>query len=249
MPERITLVSHRVVDSTNSVAKSLASDGAPTWTVVQALEQHAGRGRHGREWVSPPGNLYTSAILRPTLGLEAWPQMSFVVALAVATVAEQAAPGSTIRLKWPNDVLGDGAKLSGILLETIPAAGRDAAMIVGVGINVAHGPTETRYGATCLNRLAGEPVALDWVLVAYLRALVAWHDVWVRYGFTRIRQAWLDRAHGLGQAVEIIRPGDGLLRGRFTGLSEDGRMIVERPDGVVELVVAGTLNFTNRASE
>ena len=247
IPDRVTLVAHAVADSTNTLARAMAADGAAAWTVVQALEQRAGRGRHGRDWVSPPGNLYTSTILRPAARLDSWPEVSFVVALAVAAVAARAAPGVDIRLKWPNDVLADGAKLAGILLETLPANGDDGALIVGVGINVAHSPQEARYGATCLDLLAGRQLALEWVLAAYLRALVDWHEVWARDGFARIREEWLARAYGLGQEVEVVGRSGEPLRGCFSRLAEDGRMIVERWDGEIEMVSAGTLNFIDRA--
>jgi BirA family biotin operon repressor/biotin-[acetyl-CoA-carboxylase] ligase len=254
LPDRVTLEIHEVLDSTNLTARERALAGAETWTVVQAAEQRAGRGRRERQWTSPRGNLYTSTILRPQNGQEGGPQggpqtraqLSFVAALAVAEAAAQAVPGTDIQLKWPNDVLADARKLSGILLETVVATGGGGVVIVGVGINIASFPAQTRYGATCLDLLAGRPITVEAVRARYLMALTHWYDIWAAQGFSKIRAAWLERAFGLGREVEVDDENGLLLQGRFTGLGEDGRMLLELPDGAVRLIAAGTVGFVQR---
>ena len=235
LPDRVTLETHEILDSTNLTAKERALAGAGGWTVVQAAEQRAGRGRRDRQWSSPRGNLYTSTILRPENGQE-----------AVAEAVEQTVPGADIQLKWPNDVLAGELKLSGILLETVVATGGGGVVIVGVGINIVSFPAQTRYGATCLDLLAGRPFTVEAVRAGYLMALTRWYDVWVAQGFAKIRAAWLERAFGLGREVEVDDENSPPLLGRFTGLSEDGRMLLKLPDGSVRLIAAGTVGFVQR---
>ncbi len=149
--------------STNDEARRLADAGAAHGTVVAAREQTAGRGRVGRSWVSPPGNLYLSVLLRLDLPPARRAELSFVAALAVFDLVDAVLPGSRVMLKWPNDVLVEDAKISGILVEQA-----DAATIVGIGVNVAHCPADTPYPATSLAehlsslspRLRGERVGV-----------------------------------------------------------------------------------------
>ena len=250
LPDRVTLETHEVLDSTNLTARERALAGAGAWTVVQAAEQRAGRGRRDRQWSSPRGNLYTSTILRPENGQEGGAQtlaqLSFVTALAVAEAVEQTVPGADIQLKWPNDVLAGELKLSGILLETVVATGGGGVVIVGVGINIVSFPAQTRYGATCLDLLAGRPFTVEAVRAGYLMALTRWYDIWAEQGFSKIRSAWLERAFGLGREVEVDDENSPPLLGRFTGLSEDGRMLLKLPDGSVRLIAAGTVGFVQR---
>ena len=247
-PERVRIEAHASLDSTNTMANRRAAEGAKAWTVIQAGEQHAGRGRRDKDWHSPLGNLYTSTILRPNCPTRMWPGLSFVVALAVGDTVARVAPSARARLKWPNDVLVGGAKISGILLETVLATGstEGGAIIAGVGINIASFPKDTRYGAACLDALAGKELMIDRVLAEYMTALTHWYDIWSAEGFAPIRAAWLERAHGLGAEVEVSNVGAPSLRGRFTGITEDGRLLLELSDGVTEMISAGTLGFVEQ---
>jgi BirA family transcriptional regulator, biotin operon repressor / biotin---[acetyl-CoA-carboxylase] ligase len=241
-PTRVAIESHAVLESTNILAKARVAEGAAAWTVIQATEQSAGRGRLKRDWASPPGNLYTSAILRPNRPVRDWPQLSFVVALSVAETVARAAPGAEVRVKWPNDVLANGRKVSGILLETVLPTG-GGAVVVGVGINIASYPEETRYGATCVDELIGGSMPLEGVRALYLSGLARWYDIWSARGFEEVRATWLEKAHGLGREV-FVENGEALdIRGRFTGVADDGRMVIETTDGALELISTGTLSF------
>jgi len=132
----MTLHRHATLISTNDEARRLADSGAPHGTVVQALQQTGGRGRRGRTWISPPGNLYASFVLRLVCPAIRHGEIGFVMALAVADAVDAAAGHGCARLKWPNDVLLGGAKVAGVLVETSGSA------IAGVGINIAHAPAD-----------------------------------------------------------------------------------------------------------
>ena len=246
IPDRITLVKQAVATSTNAVAQQLVLNGkAPDWTVVTADRQTSGRGRHGRRWMSPAGNLYSSTIVFPDRPQRSWAQLSLVAALAVADLARTIVPAADVTLKWPNDVLIGGRKLGGILLETGLSDHTPDALIIGTGINVEHAPLDMPYGATSLNAEAAVPVRVEDCLARYLQGLVHWHDVWLESGFAPVRRAWLERAHGLGMMVEIAVAEGRVCRGRFIGLAPDGLMECEGADGRIRFISSGSVRFTD----
>ena len=140
LPQGYALIALDEAGSTNDEAKARAAAGAPDGTVVWARQQRAGRGRRGRDWVSPPGNLYVSVILRPACEARHVAQLSFVAALAVLDLVDGPLPGRA-RCKWPNDILVDGAKVAGILLESaLEPGGRVDWVVLGIGVNLASHP-------------------------------------------------------------------------------------------------------------
>lgn len=249
LPERVRLEVHDILDSTNRLARVRAEAGAADWTVIQALEQSAGRGRRSHDWRSPPGNLYTSTLLYPRPPMACWPHLSFVAALAVAEMTHAMAPDATVTVKWPNDVLANGRKISGILLETAlakkPNANTPGAVIVGVGINITSHPEQTRYGATSIAALTGEGTMMDTARAHYLNALARWYDIWSTEGFAAIRDAWTEIAHGLGQEVRITDDGVPDRAGLYTSIDEEGRLMLQTPGGAIERVAAGSLSFVD----
>lgn len=219
------------VGSTNDEAHVLARQGAADRTAVTAVEQLGGKGRRGRAWASPPGNLYLSAILRPSCPVGQAAQLSFVASLAMRDAVRRFLPDSAaVAVKWPNDVLVDGSKISGILLETGPISGGDAAyVILGMGINLAHHPDNAERPATSLAALNADPgvaAARD----ALLGALDRWDTLWRARGFTPIREAWLSDAIGLGAPIQVRLP-DSTLEGVFADLDMDGALLLEQPGG------------------
>ena len=173
------------VDSTNEEAKRLAVTGAPDRTFVWADEQLSGRGRHGRGWISPAGNLYVSGLLHPDCRPVEAAQVGFVAALALAEAIEAAVAGvaGRLTLKWPNDVLIDGSKVSGILLESQGDGGEGVDwLIVGIGVNVASHPVATYRPATSLSEL-GYIGSVAQLLEHVLRRMVVWLDLWEERGF------------------------------------------------------------------
>jgi BirA family biotin operon repressor/biotin-[acetyl-CoA-carboxylase] ligase len=241
LPEGFTLHHHERVVSTNDLAHRLAEAGAPEGQVVWADEQTGGRGRHGRAWTSPPGNLYASVLLRPSCAMADATQLSLVAALALAEALESLGPaGVGPRLKWPNDVLIDGAKVAGLLLEGAPDRdGRCAFVIIGSGVNLTSCPDGTPYPAGHLRRAGFVPdLGPGIVLEAYLAALATWLRAWLAGGFTVVREAWLARAFGIGGEVRL-RLDREELAGRFLDLTENGALLLEQAGGQRRRIVAG----------
>ena len=229
---RFVVQHHAVLGSTMDEAKALARDAAPDGTVVVARRQTRGRGRHGREWVSAEGNLHATILLRPHLPPSRLTELGFVVALAVADAVDVVLPGGRARLKWPNDVLVDDAKVAGILVEIVE--GKVA--LVGIGMNVAQAPTATPYPATSL-REAGVAVSADVALTHVLTALEHRLAAWMACGFAAARTAWLKRGPAPGDLVRI-RNGEHIATGRFAGIDTDGALLLAE-DGAPRRVVAG----------
>lgn len=225
LPPGYTLVSLDAVDSTNEEARRRIAAGAPHGTVIRARRQRRGRGRRGRRWASPPGNLYATIVLRPP-PVPALGQLAFVAALGAGDALRPLAP---VVFKWPNDLLLGDAKLGGILIEVF-----DRAVAVGVGVNVARAPSGPGFAAARLPA----PVRAPDLIGPICRCFDAWYERWRREGFAPVRAAWLAHAAGLDRPVEARLPGT-VASGLFRGLDEDGGLILERPDGGRQVVAAG----------
>jgi BirA family transcriptional regulator, biotin operon repressor / biotin---[acetyl-CoA-carboxylase] ligase len=241
LPPGFALHRRARVGSTNDEARGLALAGAGEGTVVLAAAQSAGRGRHGRAWDSPEGNLYASLLVRPMRPLAESAQLAFAAALAMAEAIEGRGP-VRVALKWPNDLLVGGAKLGGFLLETDGEPGSHCAfLIIGSGVNLASHPDGLPYPATSL-RAHGIEVTPEDLLGAYLGRFRDWHGIWRNRGFAPVRAAWLARAHGLlGPIALHLR--ERRLEGRFVDLAESGALLLEEPGGGLRLVTAGDVLF------
>ena len=227
------------VGSTNDEVKQRAREGAPEGTLVVAGEQLAGRGRSGREWTSKPGNLYMSLLLRPEGDAGSAAQISFLAALALSGAIVEIAPDLDPQHKWPNDVLIDGAKISGILLESSARSGGGVDwLVLGMGINVAHHPKDAGQSATSLNALGATDCTPGSLLAALGPSLLRWLEVWRAKGFAPIRQAWLARAAGLGGQLRVRLPKEE-FSGTFRDLDSDGSLVVELTDGTLRRITAG----------
>jgi BirA family biotin operon repressor/biotin-[acetyl-CoA-carboxylase] ligase len=231
------------IDSTNAEAARRAAAGAPAGTLVWALRQTAGRGRRGRAWSSPEGNLYFSLLLRPEVGAAAAASLGFVAGLALSQAVDGLLPeGRRSELKWPNDLLVGGRKVAGILLEASAAEpGRLDHLVLGIGVNVASHPDGLPYPATSL---AAEGASADaaGTLAAFAGRFLPAYRAWERDGFPAIRAAWLARARGLGQPI-VVRLENATLDGRFAALDEQGALLLEAADGSRRTVTAGDLHF------
>ncbi|MDE0057187.1 MAG: biotin--[acetyl-CoA-carboxylase] ligase [Defluviicoccus sp.] len=225
LPAGYRLVELRRIDSTNAEALRRAADGAPHGTVVVAADQTVGRGRRGRSWISAPGNLFMTVLVRPPEG-SAVAQLSFVAAVALGDALP---PGTDFRFKWPNDVLLVGRKLAGILIE---ADGGAAA--VGIGVNTASTPEAVRGSAADLACACDAPQLAGDVCGAF----DLWYRRWLAEGFGPVREAWLRRAAGLGQEVAT-----GSARGRFARLTEDGALVLVDASGAATEIAAGEVFF------
>jgi BirA family biotin operon repressor/biotin-[acetyl-CoA-carboxylase] ligase len=234
----IRVVALETVGSTNEEALMLARAGERGSLWITARAQSAGRGRRGRTWASPPGNLYASLLLTEPSPPERAPQLSFVAALAVYDAVAVAAPSlvAKLSLKWPNDLLIGDKKFAGILIEAENSS--PSAVVVGIGVNCAHHPDNTSYPATDL-AAAGATVAPDELLNRVSSAMSARLAQWDRgAGFAQIRTEWLAHAAGLGQEI-CLKLADSDRLGRFETLDETGRLILQLPAGAVAVISAG----------
>jgi BirA family biotin operon repressor/biotin-[acetyl-CoA-carboxylase] ligase len=199
----------------------------------EADEQTDGHGRLGRTWISPTGNLYFSILLRPEAPAADAMQLTFATAIALADVVAAVLPESSrVGCKWPNDVLVDGRKVSGILLESqANSDGLVDSLVVGIGVNiVSHPPPEAvMYEATSLHAegAGGETAAS--LLQRFCPVFLTWYETWRRQGFEPIRAAWLRRAEKLHQPVEVRLDG-GSVAGVFVGLDTNGAMLLQQGD-------------------
>jgi BirA family biotin operon repressor/biotin-[acetyl-CoA-carboxylase] ligase len=226
------------VGSTNVEAldRARAGQAGPFWVTARA--QAGGKGRRGRAWVSEPGNLYATLLLTRPSPAGAVAQLSFVAALAVhdAIADLAAALGPRITLKWPNDVLCDGRKFCGILLEGEGAG--SVTVAIGIGINCAHHPRDTAYPATDL-AAAGALVTPAAAIGALSRTMLVRLAQWNQgAGFAATRVDWLKRAEGLGQPLQA-RLHDRDLTGVFETVDETGHLVLRRPDGRHDVIAAG----------
>lgn len=242
LPAFFHLVALDACGSTNDEAKRLAQDGAPEGTLVWAKRQTAGKGRRGRAWTSPDGNLFCSLVLRPDVAPAQAALVSFVAAVAVGEAVSSLVPGRP-ELKWPNDVLLGGAKVSGILLESEPGQGRALDwLVLGVGINVHHYPDDVPYAATSLVRAgAAADLTAQTVLERFAASFAAWYGRFRAQGFAPVRAAWLNAAKGLGQEV-TVRLAEDSFTGRLADLDEAGGLLVDTATGR-RRVTAGDVFF------
>jgi BirA family biotin operon repressor/biotin-[acetyl-CoA-carboxylase] ligase len=240
-PDGYTVTRLETAGSTNDVAKEAAAKGAADGAVYWTPHQTAGRGTHGREWETPPGNLAVSILKRPDLPMRFAAQAALVTAVAVAEAVEQTGVhAGRIRLKWPNDVMIDGKKVSGILLEGQAAGSAVDWLVIGTGINVVHHPANTRHPATDLAE-AGLVRSADEMLPAYLAAFDKWWGRWLRYDFQVIQTAWAARTlHKRGDEIRLSQ-GKETIHARYKGLAPDGALVVVGQDGLEKHVVSGEI--------
>ncbi|HUB48170.1 MAG TPA: biotin--[acetyl-CoA-carboxylase] ligase [Acetobacteraceae bacterium] len=227
--------------STNDEARRLVEAGAPHGTVVHADEQTAGRGRFSRRWISPPGNLYVSIVLRPELPAARNVELGFLAALAVADAVDALLPRQVrAALKWPNDVLVRDGKIAGILLEQ---AGE--ALILGIGLNVLHAPSGLSYRVSTIVGCGGL-ATVDGTREKLLDALGRWLAIWQTDGFAAVRAAWLARAHPPGSSLSVRLP-DRFVTGLFLGIDTDGTLLLDTPQGRAR-IIAGDVTLETAAS-
>lgn len=244
--------------STNNAARELAAqgEGGPLWISAQC--QNKGRGRRGREWTSPAGNLYASGLFPLPDTPLAGAQLGFAAALSISETLKAYIPRSDIALKWPNDVLVGGAKVSGILLETGTHEGSHW-VIVGIGLNLISHPADTPYPATHLlahipaDKLAGpEPVYTgpEAVLAVLASHFEHWRKCLSRKGFAPLRKAWQEQAYGLGETAQITL-NDRRFQARILGLGENGELQIEHDNGTLESIYAGDVypHFQNHQDD
>lgn len=234
------------VGSTNTECLDHARAGDPGRLWITAERQLAGRGRRGRQWVSEAGNLYASLLLiEPAHDAAALSTLPLVVAVAVhrALAAELAAASAEkLSIKWPNDLLLDGAKVAGILLESEPLSDGRRAVVIGCGVNIAHAPAEASYPTATLNGqgIAATPETVFARLLAAMDEELAIWDGGRNVG--PVLDAWRKRAAGIGRLIQV-RLADRTLEGRFEGIDAAGRLVLQPYGGAALTISAGDVFF------
>ncbi len=242
LPGGFSVTHFESAGSTNDLAKVACKDAyAVDGTVYWTGDQTAGRGTHGRVWTAPAGNLAVSIVKRPRIAMRFAPQAGIVTAVAVAdALVSLGFDASRVGLKWPNDVLVDGKKICGILLEGAAAGPVVEWLVIGTGMNVKHHPPETRHPATDMTE-AGVPVSLEDALSAYLMSFKRWWGRWRRYDFQVVATAWAAKTvHKPGQTINVSEGGtrsDYI----FKGMGSDGELVVADQDGVEKFIVSGEI--------
>jgi BirA family biotin operon repressor/biotin-[acetyl-CoA-carboxylase] ligase len=245
LPPGFALVALISTESTNEEAKRCAEspNAAPDGLVVWALEQRAGKGRRGRGWVSPPGNLYSSILLRPGRPLREITGLGFAAALAIRDSLLEWG-GRDVLLKWPNDVLLGERKIAGVLLES-RADGSEKIpewVVVGAGVNLASHPGGTEFPATSLAAERHSPPAPAQALETYVAAFARWRARWLDGGLSAVLEPYRRHLRGVGAPVSVRIEGE-TVRGIFDALEDDGTLALRLPDGPIRRISAGDVFF------
>ncbi|RFB81500.1 biotin--[acetyl-CoA-carboxylase] ligase [Methylovirgula sp. 4M-Z18] len=209
-----------------------AKEGDPGKLWIIARQQSGGRGRHGRPWSSPPGNLYASLLLIDPAPTAQAPQLGFVTGIALVRALRRVAPVEPpIALKWPNDALWQGAKLSGMLLEASSLPGGRLACVIGMGINCASHPDGLPYAAANLSQIMQTWVNAEDVFAALSEEIPAALDLWQRgANFAAVRNEWLKCASGLGGPLRV-KLGEREITGTFRTIDETGCLLLDTSAG------------------
>lgn len=228
------------VDSTQNVAQRLVREGAPEGTLVLAERQTAGRGRLGRHWHSPKGKgIYLSLAVRPDLPLHLMPHMTLLAAVALCRAVRQTVPGVSPGIKWPNDLLVRGRKISGILMESSAENEALQYIVAGVGIScnleADDYPEELREKATSLLIESGSKVEREKLIAAFLLQLEEMFQLYREQGFGVVRSLWEASSATIGRQVRMVAYG-GSCEGEAVGLDDWGGLVVRQADGTLKTV-------------
>lgn len=223
--------------STNADLLQRAGEGAPEGLWLRADAQDGGRGRLGRTWVSPVGNLFASTIVRVRPTDPAPASLAFVAAVAVYDTLRQIAPEVVISLKWPNDVLAqDGGKLCGMLLERAGDA-----VVVGIGLNLVTHPRDLDRTVSDLRTLGATPPDAQSCVEILADAFARWLAVWRQNGLPAIIRHWEAHAHVRGTALSAKLPDGEELHGLYAGLEDDGALRLSLADGTIRAIHAADI--------
>lgn len=223
------------VDSTNLFARDFLEHGI----LITAAQQTAGRGRYGRDWLSPEGNLYLSLVWQMP-DFDTAGKYAFLTAVALADALRTATGDKALplQLKWPNDVLLGGKKLCGILLEAETKADQ-LYLIIGTGVNLVHAPDY----ACDLKSATGKTVPPQEMAQHFVTSFTAWDARFKAEGFEAVRESWLAQAHGIGTAIAVKLPQQH-LSGTFAGIDENGALLLEQENSALRPVTSGEVFFT-----
>ncbi len=240
------LVFHRSLDSTNTLAKELAAQGAPEGTLVLAEEQSEGKGRMGRRWVSPGYvNLLFSLLLRPHIHKEQVFVTTMILALATIE-AIKSRTGLTSTIKWPNDIFAEGKKLGGILTEFSLRQEEIDYVVVGLGLNVNWSPHQTEGVsnlATSILAETGSRISRNDLLVALLRIFEVYYGEVLSGQIDEFYRTWNEASMIIGRNVEIVSPIE-KTHGRALRIDRSGALIIEDDAGKEQRIISGEVSVT-----
>jgi BirA family biotin operon repressor/biotin-[acetyl-CoA-carboxylase] ligase len=241
--DRYNLIMFDEIDSTNLEARRLIESGIDNDFVIVSSKQTKGRGRKGKEWVSEEGNLYLSLILRPYGRSHTFCQLSFVTAIAlydsIASLAKEHNPTIDLRLKWPNDILVNQAKISGILLESVKHSYKEY-IIIGVGLNVNVTPRGLNRETSSLEQVFNHKFDVNQILALFMSNFHRYYKKWQMDGFDKLRKLWLSRAHKIGDIITISN--DNLrISGAFKDINNQGAIRLKLAGGQISILHEGSI--------
>ncbi len=257
LPTGYTYIPLEKVGSTNEEAVRFLGEGlAQDRSVITAKEQGAGRGRGSRAWESPLGNLYATLVLKPDRPEIEWGQLCFVLSLAIAEALKNILSNkSQVQVKWPNDVLVNARKISGILLEVHQTASGQKVMLMGFGVNCRNHPESALFPATDLvfEGAKQQDATPESVLTLILQQFEPLYQNWLALGLKNIRPEWLNLAKNLGETISIrvsdFLPDGGKITGTFMGVEEEsGALLLKENDGLVHRITHGDVFFPEKAA-
>lgn len=243
LPLGFTLCRFEVLSSTMDEAWFLAQQQFPHRTLVVSQRQTNARGRRGRTWFSPAGNLSLSLLLRPRIQVQDCFAYAFIFALAMGKALNQVLPpGLAIAYKWPNDLYLDGAKLGGVLIEVQSQDNHLQGLVGGIGVNVTQTPENPPYPVICLGE-AGVEVDAMAVLPPFCEAFHHLENLFQERGFAAIRERWLPHAYGLGQWVQVQQGTGAIEEGIFQDMDAQGAMVLRTVAGEQKRILTGDVNL------
>ena len=247
MTGKFAIIEYDVVESTMDLATDLLQQGFPKENpihIVLAKTQTVGRGRHGRTWVSPEGNLHQSLILKlDTYDVRTIYQLSFLMSVALHRVVSTLLGGEKSKNKWPNDLLVDGKKIAGVLLEAHPA---HSTVVIGVGLNILKNPENVMYPATSLHSygIYLSPKSLATQIAQQFQALLM---SWEAGNFKDILQEWKQQVWGMGKEASMLYKQQ-VLRGTVYDIDDDGFLLLKEPSGHIHRIFAGDIIIEEKES-
>jgi BirA family biotin operon repressor/biotin-[acetyl-CoA-carboxylase] ligase len=217
---------------------ALVEQGVSEGCWLRAGRQTGGRGRMGRVWESPTGNLYCSTLVRVGTHDPLAHTLALVAANAVHALVAPLCAGQA-RIKWPNDILVDGAKIAGILLERVGDA-----IVIGIGINVTDHPTDLDRPVTSLFAQGGRDAEAGALLERLAQLFAHWLGIWRAQGLDPVRAHWLLNAHPVGTAMRVVQPDGEVVEGQFDTLDRQGMLILRLANGDSRAIHAGDIILT-----
>jgi BirA family biotin operon repressor/biotin-[acetyl-CoA-carboxylase] ligase len=231
IPPLYELVMHDSIDSAASEAKRLALSGADEGTLVWVKEQTAGRGRFDHQWLSEPGNLHCAIVLRLDEPMAVAVQVNYVAAVSLATaIAGLVTPMTELRYRWPNDVLLNNLKVAGILLDPcVVNNGNVECLVLGINVNVKTHPNDLDDNAANMHADGFSKSTDAELLESFSRHFLSWINRWAEEGFGPIAKAWIQRANGVGQPIQLQLAKE-IVNGEFVELDSEGALVVKLVD-------------------